>query len=187
MGHLFLLLGTDSAHLSLSCLGSMNAMVVVWGGGSAPARVLMCLALQVPFPWAGNVPCSVDLAVVGKVLLPWHRLLLAKVELWHGHRLWKAPVLVSLPTSHSRSVSRLGQAWGGELAPAGRACAASGSLFATEEQGETAETALALVSPPPARSCPIHQAPRCLLAGVMSVLMSLLPGCPGVVVGPGQC
>lgn len=110
MGHLFLLLGADSAHLSLSCLGSMDAMVVRWAGGSAPAQMLLCLALQVAFPWAGNVPCSVDLAVVGMVLLPWHRLLVAKVELWHGHRLWKAPVPVSVPTSHSRSFF---QAWTG--------------------------------------------------------------------------
>lgn len=90
----------------------------------------------------------------------------AKPELRRGHRaghgFWEVPVSVSLPTSQRRVCSRLGQTWGEEPAPAGRAHAAAGSPFAAEEWGETAETALALVSPPPAH-CPICQGPRCPL------------------------
>lgn len=48
-------------------------------------------------------------------------------------------------------------------------------------RGETAETALALASPPPARSCPICQGPRCPLQ------VSRHRSCPRSPAAPGGC
>jgi len=62
--------------------------------------------------------------------------------------------------------------------PAGRARVAAGSPFAAEE---TAETALALASPPPARSCPPLTGAAMSLTGVAPMLVS-----PGVAGGLGQ-
>lgn len=158
-------LRADMACPSLSCLENASAVVTVWGGGPAPAWVLLGLALQVAFPWAGSVPCSGDLATAGRDLVPWYRPLLAKagqgLSCGVGTGSGKSPCLCPCPLLAAGVCFRLGQAWGGEPAPAGRTHTATGSSFATEERGETAETALALVSPPPAHSCPIRQGPRC--------------------------
>lgn len=106
--------------------------VVLWSGVPAPAWVLLGLALWVAFPWTGTIPHSGVGQGCGALT---GQKLSCDMNTWLDTGSGKSLCLCPCPHLTAGVCCRLRWVQGGEMAPVGRAHAAAGSPFASEEPG----------------------------------------------------